>query len=41
MAVRIQQMVDHCLTLTDREERQRCAETIIAVMDRMLPRTEG
>ena len=21
----IQQMVDHCLTLTDREERQRCA----------------
>ena len=33
----IQQMVDHCLTLTDREERQRCAETIIAVMDRMFP----
>ena len=24
----IQQMVDHCLTLTDREERQRCAELL-------------
>ena len=37
----IQQMVDHCLTLTDREERQRCAETIIAVMDRMFPENRG
>ncbi len=34
-------MVDHCLTLTDREERQRCAETIIAVMDRMFPENRG
>ena len=37
----IQQMVDHCLTLADREERQRCAETIIAVMDRMFPENRG
>ena len=33
----IQQMVDHALTLTDREERQRCAETIISIMGRMFP----
>lgn len=28
----IQNMVDHCLTITDREERQKCAETIIQAM---------
>ena len=33
----VQSMVDHCLTITDRAERQRCAETIVAVMERMLP----
>ena len=33
----IQQMVDHALTLTDRDERQRCAETIISIMGRMFP----
>ncbi len=33
----IQQMVAHCLTLTNRAERQRCAESIIVVMDRMFP----
>lgn len=31
----VQNMVDYCLTITDRDERQRCAESIIAVMDRM------
>lgn len=33
----IQQMVDHCLTIEDREERTRCAFTIVAVMDNMFP----
>lgn len=33
----IQKMVDHCLTLTDRNERQRCAESIISIMKRMFP----
>jgi len=33
----IQQMVDHALTLTDRDERQRCAETIVSIMGRMFP----
>lgn len=31
----VQNMVDYCLTLTDRQERQRCAETIVSVMDLM------
>ena len=33
----IQNMVDYALTLTNKEERQRCAEAIIAVMERMVP----
>ena len=33
----IHQMVDHCLTIADREERNRCAHTIVAVMDNMFP----
>ena len=33
----IQQMVDYAVKLEDREERQRCAEAIIGVMDRMFP----
>ena len=33
----LQNMVDYCTSLTDREERQRCAETIIAIMNRMFP----
>ena len=33
----IQQMVDYCLGLKSRAERQRCANTIIAVMERMVP----
>ena len=33
----IHQMVDHCLTIADREQRNRCAYTIIAIMDNMFP----
>ena len=33
----IQNMVDHCLTLEDRAERQRCANTIINIMGNMFP----
>ncbi len=33
----VQQMVDHAMSLEDRTQRQRCAETIIAIMDRMFP----
>ena len=35
----VQQMVDHCVALPNRADRQRCANTIIAVMERMIPRT--
>jgi len=33
----IQNMVDHCLTLTDRDERNKCADTIISIMGNMFP----
>lgn len=33
----IQQMVDHCLTIEDREERTRCAHTIINIMGNLFP----
>jgi hypothetical protein len=33
----IQRMVDHAKTLPDKKERQRCAQTIVAIMDRMFP----
>lgn len=33
----IQQMVDHAVSLEDRTERQRCAETIVSIMGRMFP----
>lgn len=33
----VQNMVDHCLTITDREERQRCANTIVRIMGGMFP----
>ena len=33
----IQQMVDHAISIENREERQRCAETIVAIMGRMFP----
>ena len=31
----IQNMVNHCMTIEDRAERQRCAETIVAIMAKM------
>ena len=33
----IQQMVDYCVTIPDREERQVCAEAIIDTMRKMNP----
>ena len=33
----VQNMVDHALTIEDREERQRCANTIISIMGGMFP----
>jgi hypothetical protein len=33
----IQQMVDHALTIENREERMRCAKTIIGIMGTMFP----
>ena len=33
----IQNMVNYCLTLTDRQERQNCAESIVDIMERMIP----
>lgn len=33
----IQNMVDYCLTIKDRDERKRCADTIITIMGNMFP----
>lgn len=33
----IQKMVDHAMTLPTKEERQKCAESIVAIMGRMYP----
>ena len=33
----VQKMVDHAMTIEDREERQRCAQTIVDIMDSMFP----
>ncbi len=33
----IQNMVDHAVSLPTKQERQLCAETIVAIMDRMYP----
>ena len=33
----IQNMVDHAMTLPTKEERQRCAKSIITIMERMFP----
>ena len=33
----IQNMVDYCVTIQDRNERKRCADTIIAIMGNMFP----
>ena len=35
----VQQMVDYCVALPNRAQRQHCAESIVAVMERMVPRT--
>lgn len=35
----LQQMVDHCLTIEDRDERNRCARTIVSTMRTLLPQT--
>lgn len=36
----IQNMVDHAIGIEDKAERQRCAETIIGIMDRMFPQNK-
>lgn len=33
----IQQMVDHCITIADREERNRCARSVINAMGNLFP----
>ena len=33
----VQNMVDYAVSLPSKEERQRCAEAIVAIMDRMFP----
>lgn len=33
----VQQMVDHCVAIKDREERTRCANTIIQIMGNLFP----
>ena len=33
----VQKMVDHALTIEDRAERQKCAETIVHIMKSMFP----
>ena len=33
----VQKMVDHALTIEDREERQRCAQAIVRIMESMFP----
>ncbi len=33
----IQKMIDHAVSLPTKDERQRCAETIVGIMDRMFP----
>ena len=37
----IQNMVDYAVTLPTKEERQRCAEAIVAIMDRMNAQNRG
>lgn len=33
----IQNMVDHCLTIENREERKQCANTVVEIMGNMFP----
>ena len=35
----VQSMVDYCVQIADRAERQHCAMSIVAIMERMKPRT--
>lgn len=37
----VQKMVDHAITIEDRAERQRCAETIVEIMGKMLPQSNN
>ncbi len=37
----IQSMIDYAVTLPTKEERQACAESIVAIMDRMNPQNRG
>ena len=37
----VQKMVDHALTIEDRDERQKCAQTIIRIMGSMFPNTRN
>lgn len=37
----VQKMVDHALTIEDREERQHCANTIVRIMASMFPNTRN
>lgn len=34
----VQDMVDYCLKLKDKDERQKCANTIVEIMERMFPK---
>ncbi len=36
----VQKMVDYAVALESKEERQRCAETIIGIMERMFPQAQ-
>lgn len=36
----VQEMVNYAMTLDTKEERQRCAETIISIMERMFPQAK-
>lgn len=37
----VQSMIDYAVTLEDRGERQRCANAIVAIMERMFPQAAG
>lgn len=37
----VQSIIDYAVTLPDRAERQRCANAIIAIMERMMPQTQN
>ena len=37
----VQSMIDYAVTLEDRDERQHCANAIVAIMERMFPQTQG